>query len=55
MDSDQAEEIIILLKEILEEMKSLLAWQKLKSHEARERPSLVIRFSNNAGNDLMDR
>ena len=43
------------LRQILEEMKSLLAWQKLKSHEARQRPSSVFRFSDTASNDLKDR
>lgn len=41
------------LRQILEDMKSLLAWQKLKSHEARQRPSSIIRFSNTSSKDLM--
>ena len=43
------------LRHILEDMKSLLAWQKLRSHEARQRPSSLIRFSNTASRDLMDK
>jgi len=43
------------LRQSLEDMKSLLAWQKLKSHEARQRPSPFIRFSNTASKDLMDK
>ena len=43
------------LRQILEDMKSLLAWRKLKCHEARQSPSSVIKFSNNGSNDLMDR
>ena len=43
------------LRHILEDMKSLLAWQRLKSHEARQRPSSFIRFSNTASKDLMDK
>ena len=43
------------LRQILEDMRSLLAWQKLKSHEIRQGPSPFIRFSNTAGKDLMDK
>ena len=43
------------LRQILDDMKSLLAWQKLKSQEARQRPSSLIRFSDTAGEDLMDK
>ena len=43
------------LRQILEDMKSRLAWQKLKSEEARQSPSSVVRFSNNCCDDLMDR
>ncbi|MFC1675808.1 hypothetical protein ACFL3G_01945 [Planctomycetota bacterium] len=43
------------LRHILEDMKALLAWQKLKSHEARQGPSSFIRFNNTASKDLMDK
>ncbi|MCF7955465.1 MAG: hypothetical protein K9M75_06665 [Phycisphaerae bacterium] len=43
------------LRQILEDMKALLAWQKLRAHEARQRPSSLIRFSDTAGNDLMNK
>ena len=43
------------LRQILEEMKSLLAWQKLKSHEAKQRPSSLIRFSDTTDKDLMNK
>ena len=43
------------LRQILEEMKSLLAWRKLKCHEVSQSTSSVIRFSNNGSNDLIDR
>ena len=41
------------LRQILEDMKSLLAWQQLKSLEVRQKPSSFIRFSNTASQDLM--
>ena len=43
------------LRQILEDMKSRLAWQRLKSHEARQSPSSFIRFGNITGNDVMDK
>lgn len=43
------------LRHILEDMKALLAWQKLKSHEARQKPFSFIRLSNTASKDLMDK
>ena len=43
------------LRQILEDMKSLLAWQKLRSQEVRQRPFSLIRFSNTANKDLMDK
>ena len=43
------------LRQILEDMKALLVWQKLRVQEAGQRPSSLIRFSDTAGNDLMDR
>ncbi len=43
------------LQQIMEDMKSLLAWQKLRSHEAMQKPSSFIRFSNTASKDLMDK
>jgi hypothetical protein len=41
------------LRQILEDMKSLLAWRKLKSQEESQGPSSFIRFSNTTGKDLM--
>ncbi len=43
------------LRQCLEDMKSLFAWQKLRSHEARQRSSSFIRFNNTASKDLMDK
>ena len=43
------------LKQLLEQMKALLAWQKLKLIEATQRPIMNIRFNDTTYIDLMDR
>ena len=43
------------LKQLLEQMKALLAWQKLKLIEATQRPIMNIRFNDTTNMDLMDR
>ena len=43
------------LKQLLEQMKALLAWQKLKLIEATQRPIMNIRFNDTTYMDLMDR
>ncbi len=43
------------LKELLKQMKALLAWQKLKLIEAKQRPIMNIRFNDTTYMDLMDR
>ena len=43
------------LQQILEEMKALLAWQQLKTTEARQRPFTSIRFNDTTQQDLLDK
>jgi hypothetical protein len=43
------------LKQLLEQMKALLAWQRFKISEAKQRPIMNIRFNDTTNMDLMDR
>jgi len=43
------------LKQLLEQMKALLAWQRFKIGEAKQRPIMNIRFNDTTYIDLMDR
>ena len=43
------------LKELLKQMKALLAWQRFKLCEAEQRPIMNIRFNDMTYMDLMDR
>jgi len=43
------------LKELLKQMKALLAWQRFKLCEAKQRPIMNIRFNDMTYMDLMDR
>ena len=43
------------LKQLLEQMKAMFAWQRLKLSEAKQRPIMNIRFNDTTYIDLMDR
>jgi hypothetical protein len=43
------------LKQLLEQMKAMLAWQRFKLSEAKQRPIMNIRFTDMTYIDLMDR
>ncbi len=43
------------LKQLLEQMKALLAWQRFKISEAKQRSIMNIRFNDTTYMDLMDR
>jgi len=43
------------LKQLLEQMKAMLAWQRFKISEVKQRPIMNIRFNDTTNMDLMDR
>ena len=43
------------LKQLLKQMKAMLAWQRFKISEAKQRPIMNVRINDTTNMDLMDR